>query len=87
MNTLNFESHIQLTMSNNEQLQRASKENLLQILNVALGQLTESLCGYTNLQQMSVPRLDAAKLNSFVAASTSLDSTAKHQFAIPEVNF
>ncbi len=37
MNTPTFESHIQLTISNSEQLQRASEENLLQILNVALG--------------------------------------------------
>ena len=87
MHMLNFESHIQLTMrKNSKQLQRASEENLLQDLNVVLGQSTESLCGYTNHQQTSVPRLDAAKPNSFVAASTSLDSTAK-QFAIPEENF
>ena len=62
------------------------RRNLLRALNVVLGQLTESSCGYTNLQQTSVPRLDAAKPNSFVAASTSLDLIAK-QFAIPKVNF
>jgi hypothetical protein len=50
MRTPNFESDIQLAMSNSEQLQRASKENLLQALNVALGQLSESSCGYTSLQ-------------------------------------
>jgi hypothetical protein len=75
MHTPNFKSHIQQTMRNSKQLRRASEGNLQRTLTVALGQSTESLCGYTNLHKKNVPGPDAATANS----------TAK-QFAIHEVN-